>query len=139
MKAIHLSTLSALSRRGFLRGTGVALGLPLLDAMIPAFARAGESKAAPRRFFAVCNNLGLLPGKFFPAPEQSGRDYQLSPYLEMLEAHRSDFTVFSGDWHPDVDAAHPADNCFLTAAPHPGRGGLGHRIPHHPVVAGRNG
>jgi hypothetical protein len=30
---------SPLSRRVFLRGAGVALGLPLLDAMTPAFAR----------------------------------------------------------------------------------------------------
>ena len=34
----------ALPRRTFLRGMGVAMGLPFLDAMTPAFA---DSKAAP--------------------------------------------------------------------------------------------
>ena len=128
MKTIHVSTQTGLSRRSFLRGAGVVLGLPLLDAMLPAFARADESKAVPRRFFAICNNLGLLPGKFFPAPEQAGRNYQLSPYLEVLGAHRNDFTVFSGVWTPDVDGGHPADNCWLTAAPHPGSGGFRNTI-----------
>src|SRR5258708_9500814 len=93
-----ISTQRACSRRQFLRGAGVAVALPFLDAMIPAFAR--ETKAAPpRRILAVCNNLGLLPEKFFPA--QSGRGYELSPYLEELREHRDDFTVFSGVSHPD--------------------------------------
>jgi hypothetical protein len=52
----------------------------------------------------------------------------LSPYLELLKEHRNDFTVFSGVSHPDVDGGHPADNCFLTAAPHPGRGSFRNTI-----------
>jgi len=116
---------NAFGRRSFLRGLGVALGLPLLDVMNPLFA--AEKKAAePRRMLAVCNNLGLLPEKFFPA--HAGRDYALSPYLEEMKQHRNDFTVFSGVWHPDVDGGHPADNCFLTAAPHPGNGGFRNTI-----------
>lgn len=127
MKTANISTQTALSRRSFLRGTGVALSLPLLDAMLPAFARA-EVKAVPRRFFAICNNLGVLPWKFFPAADSKGFGYQLSPYLEELKSHRDQFTVFSGVWHPDVDAGHPADNCFLTAAPHPSSGGFRNTI-----------
>jgi len=128
MKTVHFSTQHTLSRRSFLRGAGVALSLPLLDAMTPAFARAESKAPAPRRFFAICNNLGVLPPKFFPAPDQKGFNYQLSPYLEDLRAHRNEFTVFSGVWHPDVDAGHPADNCFLTAAPHPSSGGFRNTI-----------
>ncbi|HYE73880.1 MAG TPA: hypothetical protein VEF04_11135, partial [Blastocatellia bacterium] len=64
MKTINISTQTALSRRSFLRGTGVALSLPLLDAMMPAFARAESKAQVPRRFFAICNNLGVLPWKF---------------------------------------------------------------------------
>src|SRR5262245_56426282 len=118
---------AAISRRRFLRGAGIALSLPLLDSMVPAFAsitsRPENSVATtpggkPRRMFAICNNLGLLPDQFFP--KESGRDYKLSTYLETLREHRNDFTVFSGVSHPDVDGGHPADNCFLTAAPHPG-------------------
>src|SRR5437879_3195836 len=131
--APFVSTRPALSRRKFLRGAGILLSLPLLDAMTPAFAAAAKRIAAgatpggkPRRMFGVCNNLGLLPEHFFP--KESGRDYALSPYLELLKEYRNDFTVFSGVWHPDVDGGHPADNCFLTAAPHPGSAGFRNTI-----------
>src|SRR5438552_4988865 len=131
--APFVSTRPALSRRKFLRGAGILLTLPMLDAMTPAFAAVSKRVAAdatpggkPRRFFGICNNLGLLPEHFFP--KQNGRDYALSPYLELLKEHRNDFTVFSGVWHPDVDGGHPADNCFLTAAPHPGSAGFRNTI-----------
>ena len=103
-----VSTRPALSRRKFLRNAGILLSLPMLDAMTPAFAAAAKRIAAgatpggkPRRMFGICNNLGLLPEHFFP--KECGRDYALSPYLEVLKEHRDDFTVFSGVWHPDVD------------------------------------
>ncbi len=66
----------------------------------------------------ICNNLGLLGDQFFPTT--AGRDYVASPYLALLQEHRQDFSVFSGVSHPNVDGGHPADVCFLTAAPHPG-------------------
>src|SRR5438309_10033977 len=131
--APFISTRPALSRRKFLRGAGILLTLPLLDARTPAFAAMAKRLAAdatpggkPRRFFGICNNLGLLPEHFFP--KENGHDYPLSPYLEVLKEHRDDFTVFSGVSHPDVDGGHPADNCFLTAAPHPGSGGFRNTI-----------
>jgi hypothetical protein len=86
---------------------------------------------------AICNNLGLLPDQFFP--QQAGRDYKLSPYLELIKDHRDDFTVFSGVWNPDVDGGHPADNCFLTAAPHPGSGGFRNTISLDQYAARRIG
>jgi len=120
-----------LSRRSLLRGAGIVLALPFLDAMMPSLARAASSSptspgAKPRRMLAICNNLGLVPDQFFP--EKAGRNYVPSPYLKMLQEHRNDFTVFSGVSHPDVDGGHPADICFLTAAPHPGRGGFRNTI-----------
>jgi hypothetical protein len=121
-----IATRRAVSRRRFLHGAGVALALPLLDAMRPVLARDAGPAQPPRRMLAICNNLGLLPDQFFP--EQAGPDYTLSPYLELLKDHRKDFTVFSGVWNPDVDGGHPADNCFLTAAPHPGSGGFRNTI-----------
>jgi len=125
--APYLSTGRAYSRRQFLRGTGVALALPFLDAMLPAFARGeGAAPPVPRRMLAVCNNLGLLPEKFFP--ELAGPDFEPSPYMGMLSDHLDALTVFSGVSHPDVDGGHPADNCFLTAAPHPGSGGFRNTI-----------
>lgn len=130
---------SALSRRHFLRGAGVLLGLPLLDAMQPAFARAEAVATPPRRFLGICNNLGLVPDKFFPAADQTGRDYALSPYLEHLRDHRNDFTVCNGVWHPNVDGGHPADICFLTAAPHPSSGGFRNTISLDQFIAERIG
>jgi hypothetical protein len=133
----------ALSRRGFLRGAGIVLSLPMLDAMVPAFAASAEPSspgapgATPRRMLAICNNLGLVPEYFFP--KQAGRDYTPSTYLEILGEHRDDFTVFSGVWHPDVDGGHPADNCFLTAAPHPGSGGFRNTISLDQFIAERIG
>jgi hypothetical protein len=124
MNSVHfISTRQPLSRRSFLRGAGAALSLPFLDSMLAPFARAAESAsplapgATPRRMFGICNHLGLLPELFFP--RGSGRDYTPSPYLKLLEAHRDDFTVFSGVSHPNVDGGHPSDISFLTAAPHP--------------------
>ncbi len=123
-RAPFVATREALSRRCFLRGVGVALSLPFLESMLPGFARAATTAgsplapgAKPRRMFGICNNLGLLPDLFFPQGE--GKDYQASPYLDLLSEHRNDFTVMSGVSHPNVDGGHPADISFLTAAPHP--------------------
>lgn len=121
---VFISTRRVVSRRQFLRGAGIVLSLPFLDSMLPAFAKAATGgaptgpNAKPRRMLGICNNLGLLTDQFFP--KTAGRDYELSPYLQTLKAHRNDFSVFSGVSHPNVDGGHPADICFLTAAPHPG-------------------
>lgn len=131
-----------LSRRSLLRATGVAISLPLLEAMSAPFSQAkaiadDPAKATPRRMLAICNNLGVLPDRFFP--KDAGPDYTLSPYLEILQQYRSQFTVFSGVSHPDVDGGHPADICFLTAAPHPGRGGFRNTISLDQFVGERIG
>jgi hypothetical protein len=123
MNTPFVHTRQAMSRRRFLRGVGIALSLPFLDSMIAPFPRAAETasplapNATPRRMFAICNNLGLLPAHFFP--QGKGRSYAPSPYLELLKEHRDDFTAFSGVAHPNVDGGHPSDVSFLTAAPHP--------------------
>ena len=135
-------TNKSLTRRTFLRGVGVGISLPLLDAMLPAVATASQKSQfdvnnPPRRMLGICNNLGLLPDQFFP--NASGSQYELSPYLKLLEKHRNDFTVFSGVSHPDVDGGHPADICFLTAAPHPGSGGFRNTISMDQFIAERVG
>ena len=135
-------TNKSLTRRTFLRGVGVGISLPLLDAMLPAVATASQKSQfdvnnPPRRMLGICNNLGLLPDQFFP--NASGSQYELSPYLRLLEKHRNDFTVFSGVSHPDVDGGHPADICFLTAAPHPGSGGFRNTISMDQFIAERVG
>jgi len=103
-----------ISRRQMLRASGVALALPHLEAMTPAFARSAPAK---RRMVAM--NLGL--GLHVPhlVPTAAGRDYALTPYLEAIQAYREHFTVISGTSHPGVDGGHNADKSFLTTAPHP--------------------
>ena len=142
-RAPFVVTRQPLSRRRFLQAAGVALSLPLLDSMLPGFARAQTSSsplapaAKPRRMLAVCNNLGLLPDLFFPTG--TGRDYTLSPTLQPLAEQRGDFTVFSGVSHPNVDGGHPADVCFLTAAPHPGSSSFRNTISLDQHIAERLG
>lgn len=104
-----------IDRRTFLRGTGVAMALPLLDAMkLPVRAAGTPTK---RRMVCINTPLGVHPPYFFP--EKTGRDYELSPYLEVLKDFREDFTVISGLSHPDVGPSHDSNASFLTAAPHP--------------------
>jgi hypothetical protein len=129
-----------LHRRQMLRAAGVALALPLLEANTPAMSRslrAGTATAPPKRMLAICNNLGLLPEKFFPS--EAGRNYRLSPYLQELADHREAFTVFSGVSHPSVDGSHSSDVSFLTAAPHPASGGFRNTISLDQFVASKVG
>ena len=111
-------------RRQFLRATGVTLGLPLLDYFLPRV-RAGEkAPVVPRRMVCLCTPLGLHPENFFP--EAAGKDYALSPYLELLKDYRNDFTVISGLSHAGMSSgfAHQASASFLTGAPGAGRPGF---------------
>src|SRR5262249_40052136 len=100
------------------RAAGVAVALPVLGSFAPRrAAAAGES--IPRRMVCINTPLGLHPANFFP--KTAGRDYELSPYLEVLKDFRDDFTVISGLSHPDVGPSHDSNQSFLTAAPHPER------------------
>jgi hypothetical protein len=107
-----------LSRRLFLRGAGVTMALPLLEAMTPrSLASSPAASKAPRRMLCVDFDLSLYTPNLFP--EKAGKDYQLTPYLELLKEHRNDFTVFSGLSHPGMEASggHPCNLSFLTGAP----------------------
>ncbi|MGI9241425.1 MAG: DUF1552 domain-containing protein, partial [Verrucomicrobiales bacterium] len=109
------------SRRTFLRGTGVALGLPLLQGMLPTSLRAASAEKVPdvRRMLAINAPLGIHTPFLFP--EQAGRDYRATPYLEPLQGLREKFSIISGLRHPDVDGGHSAEESFLTGAAHPGQ------------------
>src|SRR5262245_13184641 len=101
-----------LNRRHFLRAAGVSLALPWLDALAQA-----PAARPPRRMVCICTPLGLHAPFLFP--ERSGRDFALTPYLEVLRGFRDDFTIISGLAHPDVGPSHDSIYSFLTAAPHP--------------------
>jgi hypothetical protein len=84
-----------LPRRTFLRGAGIALGLPLLDAMVPAMAAERLTAAAPvRRLGFIIYPLGVDQDRW--RPKGDGATYQTSEALAPLEAFRRKFVVFSG-------------------------------------------
>lgn len=116
MKSVSFVSRKHISRRALLRGAGVALALPWLDAMMPAFAFAAPK--APRRFVSVSNALGFHGPHLFPT--QDGRGYTPSRYLKVIADLQNDFTVCSGVSHPSVGGGHRAEACILSAAPYNG-------------------
>jgi len=111
---VYFNFQKRLSRRTILRGAGVALATPWLSAMSRAFADA-TSEQPPRRVVAMTLGLGLHAENLFP--EQGGREYQPSRYLEQLQDLREQFTVVSGVSHPGVSGGHRAEASLLSAAP----------------------
>ncbi len=112
---------SRMSRRRFLRASGVALGLPFLHSMMPRAMATAPTAAVTgdvRRFVGICSPLGFHTPYLFP--ETAGPDYEVTPYLQPLQGHRDHFSVISGMMHPDVDGGHSAEHSFLTGAAHPG-------------------
>jgi hypothetical protein len=138
MNSSYVTTRRPLSRRTLLKGAGISLALPMLDAMLPGFARADTTGTKPpRRFVGMMTNMGILPQFFFP--EQAGRDYTLSPYLEFLKEQREQMTVFSGVSLPGVDGGHAAEKSFLTGAPGASRGSFKNSISLDQVIAEKIG
>jgi hypothetical protein len=85
----------ALPRRTFLRGIGVTVALPLLDAMVPAATALAQTAARPvHRFGAVYVPHGLLYSQWLPAT--SGAGFEFSPILKPLEPFRDRLVVASG-------------------------------------------
>ncbi|MCA9581422.1 MAG: DUF1552 domain-containing protein, partial [Myxococcales bacterium] len=82
----------SLSRRAVLRGAGgVAVGLPLLEAMGPSVARAAD---APKRMISVYTPCGTIPKNLWPKKE--GADFEITPILKPLEDHKADLLILGG-------------------------------------------
>lgn len=113
-----------LTRRLFLRASGVAIGLPLFESL-GSLARAAEAKPR-RRLVAVNVGLGLHAPNI--VPQKSGREYEPTTYLKLLEEFRKDFTFISGASHPGVGGGHYSGKSFLTAAKHPNSAGFKNSI-----------
>jgi hypothetical protein len=103
-----------LSRRAMLRGAGISLALPLLDAMSPAFSAVSEPRTA-KRFVGMSLALGLHNPNL--VPESAGTDYKPSRYLTSLQDIRGDFSVISGASHPGVSGGHSAEGSIFSACP----------------------
>src|SRR5438552_18415040 len=84
-----------LSRRTLLKGLGVSIGLPLLDAMIPAGTAWAQTAAKPsQRLGFVYFPHGALQDEW--QPKQAGRDFEFPYILKPLERLREHVTVVSG-------------------------------------------
>ena len=69
--------MKSISRRLFLQSTGIAIGLPMLESMLPA-----APAAAPRRMICIGVPFGFEPSAFVPVT--TGRDYALPSHLTHL-------------------------------------------------------
>lgn len=83
-----------LSRRTFLRGAGACIGLPLLDAMVPALGWAqGTARPAPTRLCFVYVPNGMVMQDWTPAAE--GKNFPFTPILRPLERFKEHTLVLS--------------------------------------------
>src|SRR3982751_2976268 len=93
-----------ISRRTLLKGAGVSLALPLLDAMVPAGTALAETAAAPKMrtgFFyiphgAIMHNTAHGPAMDKWTPSGTGADFKLSPILSPLEPYKKYVSSFGG-------------------------------------------
>ena len=119
------TNLSALDRRKFLRGTGVALALPWFESF-SGVARAAQKPVQRKRLacfympdgvpMPLVKDPGYEDWSWFP--HGSGRDFTFTKCMETLEPLRNDLTIFSGLSHPAVRRVHGHSNAdqFLTGA-----------------------
>ncbi len=130
------STSKSLSRRTFLKGLGVSIALPALDAMQPALARQAAPLGQPRMVMLyVPNGVNIM--KWTPpsaatsiaSATDSSRDAPLvlSPTLEALAGHRDDITLLTGLGHPAAKGGHSGADTWLTAADLQGTPGYDYR------------
>ena len=84
-----------LSRRTVLKGLGVSVALPFLEAMMPQMAFGRQARNAFPRRVAVCYvPNGVLPSAWTPAA--TGTAFKLTPTLKPLTPFRDDLLVLSG-------------------------------------------
>ena len=126
-----------LSRRTFLKASGISLALPLLESMSPAFAK--PSNEPPKRMVFICTTLGLHPPALWPI--NPGAKYESTEYLEILKDHRENFTLFSGLSHESQTGRQPHDSelTWLTSARKPGMAGFRNTISVDQVAAEKLG
>ena len=119
-----------LNRRTFLRASGVAMALPLLETMHPMIthAAAAAGQRGTRRMVNICNTLGLYTQAWLP--KTAGANYETTEYLALLDEHRKRYTVFSGLSHEQQTGrqAHNSEITWLTSARHPGLDGFQNTI-----------
>jgi hypothetical protein len=105
---VSFITKKHLSRRTFIRGMGVTLSLPLLEAMVPAQTPMVKTAANPRIRLGLCfMPHGAVMTHWTPAEEGA---LKLSPILAPLEPHRDHVVVVSNLAHHMAGPQGPGDN-----------------------------
>src|SRR5262245_30147244 len=83
------------SRRAVLRGAGIAIGLPLLDAMIPAATALAATAAAPKpRLGFVYFPHGAVMARW--KPEAAGKTFEFPQILKPLDPWKAHTTIVTG-------------------------------------------
>jgi len=82
-----------LNRRSVLKGVGCALGLPLLEAMLPQRSFAAEAAAPVRMAFISFPNGAIMDAW---RPEGEGETFSFGPTMQPLTDVRSHVTVLTG-------------------------------------------
>ncbi len=104
------NTKKHLSRRTFLKGTGIALSLPLLDAMVPSLTAQALTAARPQlRFGAVYVPNGVLPDLWHP--KEVGADFAFTPVMKPLEPFRQQLLTVSGMTGSGTPGPHLGASC----------------------------
>jgi Protein of unknown function (DUF1552) len=119
-----------LPRRTFLRGVGVAVGLPLLDSMVPAQTPLSKTAASPKsRFCGIYVPHGATMDKWTPAQEGAG--FEFSESLKPLEKLRDRINVVTNLAHPsasgvgsDAGADHARSAAVFLSGAHPEKGSV---------------
>jgi hypothetical protein len=109
-------TKKALPRRTFLRGVGAVVGLPLLEAMVPALTATVKTAAAPKmRFGAVYIPHGAIMDQY--TPKTLGTGFEFAPILKPLEPYRDSLMIVSNLDRPGNDDSHAtASAAWLSGA-----------------------
>ena len=107
----HRKREEALSRRTFLRGAGVTMGLPWLESLSGfgvSSASAATTSAAPQRFAALFMGTGISPGRWWA--KGSGDRMELSESLAPLEPLKTKVNVIDGLFNKNAtgQGIHPA-------------------------------
>jgi hypothetical protein len=106
---MRLITKKHLSRRTFLRGVGVTLSLPLLDAMLPAQTPLAKTAGKPQIRLGLCFiPHGAVISNWTPIGE--GTDFDLSRTLMPLAPYKDQLVVISNLAHKNAAPAGPGDN-----------------------------
>jgi hypothetical protein len=134
-----------LSRRTFLRGAGVTVALPLLDAMLPAQTPLAKTAATPKsRFCGIYVPHGATMDKWTPAQEGAG--FEFTESLKPLEKYRNRVNVVTNLAHPlaggvgsDAGADHARSAAVFLSGAHPEKGAVHAGVTVDQVLAERIG